>query len=81
MTNDQAVWPSFCLKVKDIDSSSPSGRARALSGRCMPDYALRESERGLYRFRIDYPDSNFQILFLFVCVLCVYPNAPRVVHL
>ena len=63
-------WPLFCLKVKDIDSSSPSGRARALSGRCMPDYALRESERGLYHF---HPDCNFQILFVYcVCMSMPY---------
>ena len=51
MINGKAFLAAFCLKVKDIDSSSPSGRARALSGRCMPDYAPRESERGLYHFQ------------------------------
>ena len=61
MTNSQA----FCLKVKDIDSSSPSGRARALSGCCMSHYAPRESERGLYRFQ----DRLSGLDFVYVLIL------------
>ena len=51
MTNSQAFLAIILLKVKDIDSSAPSGRVRALSGHCMPDYAPRESERGLYQYQ------------------------------
>ena len=84
MTNGQAFLAVILPESERRRLKFTVRRARALSGRCMPDYAPRESERGLYRYQDRLSPlklSDFDHLCLCIVRVCQCPTGRALMDL